>query len=172
MLCGVMCAKYILNNLHISFNELNLNLKWTPQIALYLNKKGLSNIKIYCYNSKLYCDYKEFGYSNLDFEGFKSIYDALSNNILIEEKKLDSNEIKNELMRSKFMILCVKSSIFNNDNQMDGGHFIILLKTNNNGLIKVINPIKDKYEIKYLSDNFLIDCCKEYGSWRILIGEE
>lgn len=29
--------------------------------------------------------------------------------------------------------------------------------------------LKDKYEIKTMSKRFIINCCKHYGSWRILI---
>lgn len=171
MLCGDMCAKYVLNEFHIDSDKFNLDMKWTPQIALYLNKKGLS-VKIHCYHSNLYNDYKTFGYSNLDFEGFKLIHDALNNDILITEKKLNNNVLEDEILKNKFVILCVESSVFNKNGKMNGGHFILLSGINNCGLIKVINPIKDKYEIKYFPTSFLIDCCKEYGSWRILIGEE
>lgn len=171
MLCGDMCAKYVLNEFNIDSDKFNLAMKWTPQIALYLNKKGLS-VKIYCYHSNLYSDYKKIGHSNLYFEGFKLIHDALNNDISITEKKLDNKELEDEISKSKFVILCVKSSFFNKNVKMNGGHFILLSGINNCGLIKVINPIKDKYEIKYFSASFLIDCCKEYGSWRILIGRK
>ena len=49
-------------------------------------------------------------------------------------------------------------------------HRIPMINIDN--LFKVINPIKDKYEIKYLPLEFLVKCCCNYGSWRILIGEE
>lgn len=55
---------------------------------------------------------------------------------------------------------------------MNGGHFIILCARNDR-YVRIINPIKDKYEEKLLDIDFLVNIAKNYGSWRILInGEE
>ena len=53
---------------------------------------------------------------------------------------------------------------------MNGGHYIILTDRYGEN-VKVINPIKDKYEIKILNLNFLIKACKNNVAWRILIME-
>ena len=45
--------------------------------------------------------------------------------------------------------------VFNNDDSMNGGHYIILTDRYGEN-VKVINPIKDKYEVKILNLNFLI----------------
>ena len=68
------------------------------------------------------------------------------------------------------MILCVESSVFNNDTSMTGGHYIVL-NGRNGDEVNVINPIKEKYEKKTLNINFLIKACKDYGAWRIIIME-
>lgn len=88
------------------------------------------------------------------------------------EKSLDAKILKQEIKQNKFIILCVESSIFNNDINMDGGHFVILSEVNVGDFLKVINPIKNEYETKYLSLNFLIKYCRNYGSRRILVNEE
>ena len=54
---------------------------------------------------------------------------------------------------------------------MNGGHYIILTDRDGEN-VKVINPIKDKYEVKILNINFLIKTCRNNGAWRILIMEE
>ena len=65
----------------------------------------------------------------------------------------------------------MKNVIFHNDNSMNGGHYIVLNGRDGEN-VKVINPIKEKYETKILNINFLIKACKNYGAWRILIREE
>ncbi|MEG0977558.1 MAG: hypothetical protein RSF02_03295 [Bacilli bacterium] len=54
---------------------------------------------------------------------------------------------------------------------MNGGHFIILDGILNNK-VKVINPIKERYEYKLEEPKNIIKYCKNYGSWRILIKED
>ena len=172
MLCGSLCVKYILDSYKIDYIKINKKMKWLTELALTLKRSGLFNIKVFCYNSNLYEDYKLLSKSNLSFDGFIYIKEALNNNIPIIEKRLSINELKREITQNKYIILCVESKVFNNDFNMKGGHFIILNKINKNNLVEVINPTKDKYEIKYLSLDFLIRCCKNYGAWRVIIKEE
>ena len=76
------------------------------------------------------------------------------------------------MQESKYIIMCVQSDMFNNNYNMDGRHFIIVNKEISKNKIKIINPIKDKYEEKYMTIQKLINCCKDYGSWRLLIKED
>ena len=46
--------------------------------------------------------------------------------------------------------------------------FIIIIGNN----IKIINPIKDKFEYKYENIKNIINYVKNFGSWRVLIKEE
>ncbi len=170
ILCGSSCVKYILEYYKKDFTDINLQMTWTTELAICLNEKGISNIEVMCYKSNLYFDYIKTKNIDFEFEGFKNIKKALSLNIPIIEKKLDETELLKELKQNRFIILCVESSVFN-DKNMNGGHFIVLDKIFNNK-VKVINPIKDKYEytLKELKD--IIKYCKNYGSWRILIKED
>ncbi len=92
-------------------------------------------------------------------------------NILIEKRNISINSFIVESDSCKYLILCVESKVFNNDDSMNGGHYIILTDRDGQN-VKVINPIKDKYEIKILNLNFLIKTCRNNGAWRILIMEE
>ena len=53
---------------------------------------------------------------------------------------------------------------------MSGGHFI-LLKNIKDSTVLIINPIKDKHEEKNVEIDFIIKCCHNFGSWRLLIKE-
>lgn len=168
--CGSSCVKYILESYGIDTRTLKTDMIWVSELALSLEKNGLSNIQIYCYNSKLYTDFtnKE---ADMNFNGFKYLKAAQEQNIPIEERSISVNSFIEEIDRCKYLVLCVESKVFNNDDSMSGGHYIILNGRNGKN-IRVINPIKEKYEIKILDINFLIKACKNYGAWRVLIMEE
>lgn len=171
ILCGSSCVKYILNKYNkLNLNLLNKNMIWITELAVFLKQSGIKNIKINCYNSNLYNDFKNKNI-DLNFGGFKNLNDAIKEDILITEKRLTNNSLSKEIDENNYLILCVESKIFNNDNSMNGGHYIILCNRNDR-LVKIINPIKDKYEEKVVDIDFLVDSAKNYGSWRILINEE
>lgn len=168
--CGSSCIKYILENYEIDTSLLKYDMIWVSELALSLKKNGLSNLQLYCYNSRLYNDFVNKKV-DLNFDGFKYLKEMQEQNILIEERNISINSFSEELDSCKYLILGVESKVFNNDDSMDGGHYIILTDRDGEN-VKVINPIKDKYEIKILNLNFLIKACKNNGAWRILIMEE
>lgn len=168
--CGSSCIKYILESYKIKTDTIKSDMLWVPELALSLKKRGLSNIQIHCYNSRLYADFinKKM---DLNFDGFKYLKELQEHNILIKERDILIDSFYEEIDSSEYLVLCVESRIFNGDNSMSGGHYIILNGRNGEN-VKVINPIKDKYEIKVMNIKFLIKACRNYGSWRILIGED
>ena len=170
ILCGSSCVKYILNKLKKSDNNLNIKMEWTTELAICLKENNVNNVEILCYKSNLYYDYVNNKNIDFKFKGFNFIKKCLDLDIPITILKLSKKELLREINESKFIILCVKSSIFNHNN-MNGGHFIILNGIHNNK-INVINPIKDKYEYRSENINNIIKYCKNYGSWRILIKED
>ena len=168
ILCGSACVKYILKKYNKK-NNINNEMLWISQLTLCLYERNLKNLKLLCYKSNLYNDYiNKLGDQN--FEGFKFLRE-ISNIISIEEKALNKTILKEEILYNEFIILCVESKKFNNDNSISGGHFIIL-----NGFkddrVNVINPIKDKYEFITKTLDELIYYCENYGSWRLLIKGE
>ncbi|MEG0826622.1 MAG: cysteine peptidase family C39 domain-containing protein [Bacilli bacterium] len=170
ILCGSSCVKYVLSYYKHDNTNINLHMTWVTELAISLKENGISNFELMCYKSNLYLDYIKNKNIDLTFDGFKYMQKLLSYNIPIIEKKFDNKELLKELKQSKFIILCVESSVYNSKN-MNGGHFIIL-----NGIekdkIKIINPIKEKYEYKFEKLEDIIKYCKNYGCWRILIKEE
>ena len=168
--CGSSCIRYILESYGIDTDTLKTDMLWVSELALSLKKNGLSNIQIYCYNSRLYTDFmnKEV---DLNFDGFKYLKEVQEQNILIEERNISINSFTEEIDSCEYLVLCVESRIFNSDDLMSGGHYIILNGRDGEN-IRVINPIKEKYEIKILNINFLIKACRDYGAWRILIRKE
>ncbi len=168
--CGSSCVKYILDDFCINTKQLKLKMVWITELAIFLKKSGIKNINIFCYNSNLYYDYKNNPNIDLNFKGFYYIEECLKFNIPICEIRLNKQELLKEVTENKFIILCVESSVFNNQN-MDGGHFIILNGIDNNK-IRIINPIKNKYEYKLENIENVIKYCRNYGSWRILIKED
>ena len=94
--------------------------------------------------------------------------DLIGHNIKLSERRLTVKELEKEIINNKYIILCVESKKFNKDKKMTGGHFIVINSLENN-LVNIVNPIKEKYETKKVTKVFLINCCKHYGSWRILI---
>ena len=168
--CGSSCVKYILEKNLIDTDNIKSDMIWISELALSLKQNGLSNLHIYCYNSKVYTEFIN-AKINLSFDGFKYLKELENQNIQIVEKNISINSFASEIDSCKYMILCVESSVFNNDTSMVGGHYVILNGRKGNK-VKVINPIKEKYEIKTLNINFLIKACKDYGAWRIIIMEE
>lgn len=171
ILCGSSCVKYILDK----YNKLNIelldkNMLWITELAVFLKNSGINNIKINCYNSNLFNDFK-IGNVDLKFDGFRFLKNVFDNNISICEKRLTNFSLCDEIDKNKYIILCVESKIFNNDTTMNGGHYIILYGRNENN-VSIINPIKEKYEVKILNVDFLVKASKNYGAWRILINEE
>ena len=170
ILCGSSCAKYVLNDFGINTEHLNLKMTWVTEIAVTLKNFGINNISIFCYKSNLYDDYKNNPNIDLNFDGFYYIEKCLKNDIFIKEIKLSKRELLREVKYNKFIILCVNSAIFNNK-KMNGGHFIILNGMDNDK-VKIINPIKNKYEYILDTPENVIRFCEKYGSWRILIEED
>lgn len=161
--------KYILNDFGINVEQLNFKMTWITELAIFLKSSGIKNINIFCYKSNLYYDYRNNSNIDLKFDGFHYIEECIKNSIPIKEIKLSKIELLKEVKNNKFIILCVESSVFNN-RKMKGGHFIILNGIDTNK-IKIINPIKNKYEYKLENVENIIKYCENYGSWRILIKE-
>lgn len=164
--CGSSCVKYVLNTQDLSTDNIKNDMFWISELALSLKENGINNLEVLFFNSSLYNGY--INDYDKNFMGFKLLDELVVKNIKLLEKKLTIKELIQEINDSKFIILCVESSKFNHNKNMSGGHFIIISKVEGK-LVKVINPIKDKYEVKTLSKRFIINCCKHYGSWRILI---
>lgn len=57
---------------------------WVSELALNLKQNGLSNLQLYCYNSKLYNDFVNKKV-DLNFDGFKYLKEMQEQNISIEE---------------------------------------------------------------------------------------
>ena len=53
---------------------------------------------------------------------------------------------------------------------MPGNHYVILRLKDEK--IEMINPQKEKYEISDVDPHFIIQCCENCGSWRILLKKE
>ena len=164
--CGSSCVKYVLNAQDLSTYNIKNDMFWISELALSLKGNGINNLEVLFFNSSLYNGY--INDYDKNFIGFKLLDELVVKNIKLLEKKLTIKELIQEINESKFIILCVESSKFNHSKNMSGGHFIIISKVEGK-LVQVINPIKDKYEVKTLSKRFIINCCKHYGSWRILI---
>lgn len=171
LLCGSACINYIItkDNKKNSI-KIKPNMIWAPELAIALQENEYKDITIYYYRSKLVEDFK-IQSQDESFEGFLYLRRAISEGIKVCEKKISRKILSDEIKQNKYIILCVKSSVFNKDNTMDGGHFVILTDIYKNK-IKIINPVKKKYEEKWLKINFLLKCCSNYGAWRILIRKE
>ena len=164
--CGSSCVKYVLNAQNLPIDNVKNDMYWISELALSLKKNSVNNLEVFFFNSSLYNGYVNDYDPN--FIGFKLLDELVNENIKLLERKLSIKELIKEINDSKFIILCVDSSKFNHNKNMSGGHFVIISKMEGN-LVQIINPIKDKYEIKTMSKRFIINCCKNYGSWRILI---
>ncbi len=172
ILCGSSCVKYILESKNINVDNLNYEMLWITELANAIFESGIKNVQLRCFNSNLYNDFIIKKDVDLTFSGFKFLNEILKKGININVIKMDLKSFQKELLENEYIILCVKSNIFNNSDNMDGGHFIIVNNEILGNKIKIINPIKDKYEEKYMTIKELIKCCKNYGSWRLLIKED
>ncbi|NLA33437.1 MAG: hypothetical protein GX861_01035 [Tenericutes bacterium] len=171
IMCGSACVKYILNINNIKSNNINNKMFWISELAISLFDNNVKNIQLKCFNSTLYNDYINKKIDGKDFSGFYFLDEVLKRTIKISQSILNSSSLKKEILENKYIIMCVQSNIFNNNNKMSGGHFIIINKIIDKDNVEIINPIKNKYENKLINITKLLLCCKDYGSWRILIKE-
>lgn len=172
LLCGSACVKYILDKFNLKYNNFNYKMKWATELALYLLKYDSLDIEVRCFNSNLYDNYlKNITNTKIisEFEGFLFIKKLEEKNKIINTK-LTKKELKYELNNNDYIILCVESAKFNKSEKMSGGHFIILNSIDND-IIKIINPIKDRFEYKQENIKDIINYTKKFGFWRILIKE-
>lgn len=169
ILCGSACVKYILEEYKIFSNKLNIKMNWITELALSLYNHNIKNLEIKCFNSNLFNDFKKF--NKIDFDGFYYIKKALAKGIKLTEEEINTSVLQKEIKNSKFIILCTESSIFNEDPKMSGGHFIIITGIKKDK-VRIVNPVKDKFEIKYFKISKIIKSCINFGSWRLLIKEE
>ena len=165
-LCGSICTKYISEAFNIDYHDMNKRMSWISELALYLNSKGL-DVKLYSNNSNLYIDFIKGNYDP-EFSGFIYLNKVVKENIYLKEKRLNKETLIEELDNSDYLILCVESRVFNNDDKFSGGHFVVL-ENRDNEIVRVINPTIDNYETINLDLDFLVKCCKNYGQWRLLI---
>ena len=165
MLCGSFCVNYIIKKITKKVINIDHNMLWSTDLALCLMNILDNKIEVRCFNSTLYNDYKKI--KNLSFSGFSSIKKYLDSNGKILEKKFVIKNLINELEVSKYLILCVESKILNNDDTMHGGHFVIIEK--NDKKIKMINPLRKKFEEREVDYQYIIKLCINFGAWRILI---
>lgn len=172
ILCGSSCVKYILESKNINMENLNYKMLWITELSIALFESGIKNVQLRCYNSNLYNDFITKKDIDLTFSGFKFLDEIEQKGININVRKMDVKSFQKELLENEFIILCVQSNIFNNNDTIGGGHFIIVNNEVLGNKVKIINPIKDKYEEKYMTIKELIKCCKDYGSWRLLIKED
>ena len=164
--CGSACVNYILNQLKLPIKNVQNDMVWTSELAVSLKNNGINNLEVLFFNSSLYNGYKT-DYKR-DFIGFNLLDDLIGHNIKLSERRLTVKELEKEIINNKYIILCVESKKFNKDKKMTAGHFSFINSLENN-LVNIVNPIKEKYETKKVTKVFLINCCKHYGSWRILI---
>jgi len=168
--CGSFCVKYILEKLGKKNIIIKPNMFWITELALFLSKNLSNDINLFYYNSNLMRDY--YIQKENEFEGFKYIQEVISSNkINLEEKKLNISILKHEINISKYMIICVESNILNIDENMTGGHYVILEQNKDNELI-MYNPKKEVMTSAIVDYKKVLELCKNYGSWRIIIKEE
>lgn len=165
--CGSLCVRYILERIDHQV-ELDPDMLWTSELALFIKNNSSLDLKVRCYNSNLLNDY--YKTNNYNFEGFYHLNKMLDSGIILEEEQLTTEKLIEELDQYTFIILCVESAKINNDSNMNGGHYIVLEKTNKN-LVKINNPQKNKMKELYLDYSDIIDLCYDFGSWRILVKE-
>lgn len=112
---------------------------WVSELALNLKQNGLSNLQLYCYNSKLYNDFVNKKV-DLNFDGFKYLKEMQEQNISIEECNKAILRIAPKINMEKI------ENIFND----------IPSKYKN---LPVISEIQKKYylkSLKYKYDNILM----------------
>ena len=165
LLCGSSCVKYVIEKITNKKANINPNMLWTTDLAFTLMKELNNRIETRCFHSRLYSDYQEF-YDD-SFEGFRSIQNYLDHHGVLDEKELTRKSLKTEVQESIYMIFCVESKLLNHDSSMDGGHFIVVQKDGSK--LKMINPLKVGYEERYVSYDYVLKLCNQFGSWRILI---
>lgn len=166
MSCGSSCVRYILKELSIDSVDLDIDMIWIFELALFLNETLDNEIQLYCYKSKLLNDYKKS--KNSSFIGFVNLKKYFESGKKINKKKLNVKNLKKEIDSSKYIIMCVESKLLNDDDSMSGGHYIIITECDGD-IVKIVNPQKDKYQLKKMSLKDTVRLSNKFGSWRILI---
>ena len=124
-LCGNACAEIACMLFYEKDGSTKETLLWCSDIALFLHSRKI-DVQLLCWNSNLYRDYCSSDDSS--FEGFCSLKSYESCVEPIQEKLLCIQSLYREINENRCIVCCVDSSIFNNNEKLSGGHFVVLFK--------------------------------------------
>lgn len=164
-LCGNACAEAAAALFYNKDAATRQKLFWCAEIALFLAEKMI-NVKLLFWKSRLYEDYKNKNMPCLNvFNALKTYEKKVG---IIEERPLNYEFFRQEVIQSRCVIYCVDSAFFNNDKNLSGGHFIVVFFHEKN--FYLINPKKNIIEFFECDVNHVVDSCVINGGWRILCG--
>lgn len=168
-ICGDVCID-IVNSIFIKKYKKHTNKNyWCTDIASTLLDENLK-IEVKCYNSNLLKDYNKYQ-NNENFikcnDGLNSVDKYIKNRGILLIEPVDNNVLLYEIMSSLCVIICVNTAIFNRDNQLSGGHYVVAYYMNNE--VYIFNPRKNIVKKEKADIDILVDACQKFGSWRILI---
>ena len=162
-LCGNACAEIASMLFYCKDGSTRAPLSWCADIALWLFRQGI-RVQLMCWNSRLYHDYHD----SFDdaFDGFRSLqaYEKIVSSV--QEKPFNADICQKELQSCYCMICCVDSALFHHDDQLHGGHFVLIFQKDSS--IYCLNPMRTVIAASQANIEHIAKSCATIGAWRIL----
>ena len=170
MLCGNACIKVLeacYTKVIIATSNIEQSMRWSSELANCLSRNGV-DVSLHCWNSNLYNDYivcLEHQDIIHEVEGFKALFDyeCAGGKVYLTQPVC---EIIKEQLNEGPIIICVSSTIWHNDVNLSGGHFIVLLCHNEDGCL-VADPGKETISLIYHNIDYVLQAMQPFGGWRI-----
>ena len=170
MLCGSACLYFLQKNIFPNCNSpIKSNLTWITELAEHVKKHFDKNAIVSCHDSNLYNDFLNASEEDIQkFIGFKKLNRFVQRGNQIIDFEVTKESVDTLLEANHLIIMNVSSSVFNQDDNMVGGHFIIVLSIEGDNYL-VVNPGKSNIFIERYSKKRIINSCKKFGGWMIAI---
>lgn len=170
MLCGSACLYFLQKRFFQSDKSpIKKNLSWITEIAEYVINHFDKNALVSCHDSNLYNDFLNASEEEIQrFIGFKKLNRFTQKGNQIIDFEVTKESVDSLLETNHLIIMNVSSALFNQDEHMTGGHFIVVLNIEGDNYL-VVNPGKNNIYIEQYTKERIINSCKKFGGWMITI---
>ncbi|MBU1098932.1 MAG: hypothetical protein KKA84_00900 [Bacteroidetes bacterium] len=164
--CGGACVHYLFTR-RLKIQEQSIpDMYWAIEIASFIkNITGLV-VKVYCYNSSLMNDYnkKKMRINSVAYKSIQKYYKS-GGSIIIKNPEIS---FLRNICEKNFIIVCISLKHFYQDENLVGGHFIVI-DDYCKGKFIIINPKRNKIVKEKVDELHLINSLNKFGNWIIEI---
>lgn len=168
MLCGPACLHYLTNVIYRLDAPISNQLFWISDLAYHAFTQFKLDTILSCYNSNLYNDFLKTA-PPYEFEGFSSL-ERFENSTKqkVNFKFHSISDFEHFLDDNYYIILNVSSSVFNQNPNLNSGHFVLLLDYDSTSFV-IANPTSLSIEIQNIPKEHLLNSIIHFGNWTLCL---